>query len=370
MPSRFRNAWPLIPSLLYCAAMVAVGIHKGGDLQLHLPLSDLWLRGLPIYVTGPRVGTWWPPFALVAIAPFAVLSRASLALAKAAFSIGSLSCVAWSVLRMRAERWGPIIPGILAVLVPLQANFEDLNLNAPLLGLLVLATSDLAGRREARAGLCVGIMAALKVYPGLLLIYLAWTKRWQALGVGLVTAVGFTLGPLLVYGPRGAVATLARWLDVSSGGVTALHGRSQSLTAVVAGFGASSVATGLFAIVCTAAIFAMLYRSPAGEELRADLATVTLLALLLTPLAHAHYYLLALPAWLVVLKAELTERIGSPWRFALLGAAILTSGILTVWSSGLRHFLWDHSIYAWGGLLLLICLLLGRTSRDSVGPAS
>jgi len=245
-----------------------------------------------------------------------------------------------------------------------------LNLNAVLLALLVLTLVDLQRRRAARAGLWIGLMTALKLYPGLLLIYLAWRKQWRGLTVGLLAAAGLTIGPLLVYGPDGALAALRRWSEMSAAGVEALHGRSQALTAVIARLGASPVVTGLFDVACTLGVLLALRRAGTERDLPREVAAVTLLALLLTPLAHAHYYLLALPAWLVVLREGPVSRAPRSWR-ALVGvAAILTSGILTVWSSTLRHQLLDYSIYAWGGLLLLIALLLQRPAPEVVGSPS
>jgi len=166
-----------------------------------------------------------------------------------------------------------------------------------------------------------------------------------------------TIGPLLVHGPQDAVAALHRWSDMSIAGVAALHGRSESLAAVVARFGAPPGVVALFDIACVAAVLVALHRKGGGVDVVAEVATLALLALLLTPIAHAHYYLLAFPAWLVALRRGPPRRGRRVW-FAIVGAAaILTCGILTVWSSTSRHRLWDYSIYAWGGLLLLVALL-------------
>ena len=61
--------------LLYAVVTIPLSVHKGEDIASEFAQSDLLLRGLPVYGAPQNQGVWWPPFALAAIAPFALIAR-------------------------------------------------------------------------------------------------------------------------------------------------------------------------------------------------------------------------------------------------------------------------------------------------------
>jgi hypothetical protein len=133
------------------------------------------------------------------------------------------------------------------------------------------------------------------------------------------------------------------------------HPRNQSLPALLGRFGLPAfviviVQLGLVGLVAVA------LRRP-GDPL-SELGIVALLMVLVSPLAWEHYYLLALPAWVVALARVEERAVGR--SIALFAAGIATSGALTVWSGSLRGVLLEHSIYAWGALALLAALIVDR----------
>jgi hypothetical protein len=106
---------------------------------------------------------------------------------------------------------------------------------------------------------------------------------------------------------------------------------------------------------------------PLEEELPAEVGVVTLLAVLLSPIAWSHSFLLALPAWAAVV-APRRESPGRARAVALLVAGIATSGVLTIWSRAFKLTLLSYSIYTWGGLLLGAVLLRQRALRRLPTP--
>jgi hypothetical protein len=94
---------------------------------------------------------------------------------------------------------------------------------------------------------------------------------------------------------------------------------------------------------------------------------VTLLAILVSPMAWDHYYLLAFPAWVAAL-ARAPEARPRAARIALVAAGIATSGALTVGSATVRGFLLEHSIFGWGGLVLILVLLIERLRTPAPLP--
>jgi alpha-1,2-mannosyltransferase len=317
-------------------------------------VAERLLDGTALYEQNPRVGVWWPPFALAAILPFSLLAKLSLGVAKGAFVLASVAAFYSAILRMPVASWKVGALAIIAVAVPLQTNFEDLNLNAFLLALVVAAAIDLERGRATRAGVWIGLATALKVFPALLFGYLLYRRQWRAVAGGLGVAVVLTVTPLLADGPAGAWETLSGWVALTAEGGWSLRGSNQSLAALVDRLGGGRVVTYLLATVCLAAL-AVALRRP-RDHFR-DVALVTLVAVLLTPIAWVHYYLLALPAWAVAIQeAETRTR-----RVALAVAGFLTAGFYTVISYDVRHAAFELAPYTWGALVLLIVLCFSTT---------
>lgn len=355
-----RRTWLLL-GVLYAAVVIPIGIRKGADLDTHLELAERLLRGLSLYEQGPGLGAWWPPFAVLALTPLALVARTSVALAKAAYALLGVACLVWSVTRLRAPTWRGTALAVAAVAVPLQTNFEYLNINAVLLALVVAAALDLARGRDVRAGAWLGLATALKAFPALLLLYVAYRRRWRAAACGAGVALGLSACALLPYGVHGAWTTAKDWLAVSAAGGWLLHPGNQSLLALLGRSGVAPRGVMVIELLLLALAGIALRRPPAGDEdVMDEVGIVTLLAVLLSPIAWSHYYLLAFPAWVAAVSRAPRTRTA---RVALVLAAVATSGVLAVSFRASKGVLLEHSIYAWGGLALLGVLLAERPTR-------
>ncbi|HVH67878.1 MAG TPA: glycosyltransferase family 87 protein [Gemmatimonadales bacterium] len=342
----------LLAGVLYAAVAIPVGIRRGGDLEVHFTAARLWLEGLPLYAHPPRVGAWWPPLAVLLVVPFAVVAQWSAALAKAAWVGGSMLCLGGSIVRLPRDHWKPVALAVAAVAVPLHRNFEDLNLNAVLLLLLILAAGELARGREGRAGMWIGVAAALKVFPAVWLLYLGYRGRWRGLVIGVAVAAALTIAPLLRYGVGGADVAARDWLGNSAAVAWTPLGSNQSLAALavrlhVAGWGVAALD-----LACVALALVALRRPKITEATFEGLGVVGLIAVLVSPIAWVHYFLFAFPVWLITLRLP-RQRWGRGWTVALWVAGFATSGIATVWSVPLRDALFEFAPYTWGTLLLL-----------------
>jgi alpha-1,2-mannosyltransferase len=360
-----RNA-VLLAAFVYAAIAVPVGIQRGGDLEVLIAEAGRWIAHRPLYADPPHVGVWWPPFAVLVVVPVALLAAASPALAKGGFALASVLCVAWTVARVPRAAWRPVVLGLAAVAVPLHRNFEDLNLNALLLALVVAAAADLDRGREARAGIWVGAATALKMFPALLLVFFAVRRRWRAAGMGLLVAVGLTISAMLPYGPAGAVTAVGDWIRTAGPSVWTLRGSNQSLAALATRLHGGTPLLAALDIGAIALAWAALRRLHGrgcgglwrsvgvggGRRTFSEVAVVTLLGVLLSPIAWVHYFLLLFPAWVVALHRPAV----GPWRVLRPLAAVLTSGVLTVGSLSSRSAVFELSIYTWGALLLLAAL--------------
>jgi len=342
-------------SIVFAAHAIPVGIHKGIDAEIHINAAQLLLAGRPLYGEAPGIGVWWPPFAIAALTPFALVARWSMPLAKGLYSLVSIACLVWTIARLGRAGRPYLATAVAAVAVPLQTTFDYLNLNAVLLALVVAAGFDLSRGRDARAGSWLGLATALKAFPVLLLVYAAYRRRWRAVAWGTSLAVALSALALLPAGIPNALTSAQHWFASSAAGVWVAHPRNQSLPALLGRLGLPAAGVMTLELALLGLVAVALRRS--GDPLD-DLGIVALLMVLLSPLAWEHYYLLALPAWLTALSR--VDQGSRGRSIGLFAAAIATSGVLTVWSGSLRGVLLEHSIYTWGGLALLLALIVDR----------
>jgi alpha-1,2-mannosyltransferase len=347
--------------------VIVIRRHIGGDIVPEIQLSQRWLDGVPLYRPAlSSQGTPWPPFAALGLAPLGLLARLSLPVATAVWSAISVACLAIAMVLVR--RWGGWRTAALAfaaTAVPIQTNFEHRNVNTLLLVLVVAAAADLEDSRERRAGLWLGLAAAIKAFPALLIPYLAMQRRWRALAIATAVAAGGTLLALAPYGAAGAVSNAADWLQSSlAPDRWQLSLNDQSLRALVLRIGgAPTVALGLAALC---AVVVLVSAGTRSWDALSGLGTVLLASVLAAPIAWIHYYVLAFPGWAAVLR-NTPSHVGRVRGTALIIAAIATSGLLTIGPRSLRLALLQGSVYAWGSLGLLAVLEWSARHQAKLG---
>jgi alpha-1,2-mannosyltransferase len=355
-----RNAF-WIALALYIAVCIPVGWARGGDLLVELGLTERWLAGAPPYIASPaHGGMFWPPFTLLVLLPFALLGRIATRLAQSAWTVTSAAALAW-VIATCGRRWGwrAALLAVAAVGKPLQANFERLNVGALLLGLVVAAAIDLEENRDTRAAVWIGLASAVKLFPALLILYLAVKRRWRAAAIATAVAVIGTVLPLLRYGPAGAINTLSDWVALSRTSPQASGLHAQMLTGMVTSLGGSFALAIIVQLVLSAIVLLALLRPAPSPDGPAEVGMVTQLAVLLSPIGWFHYEILALPAWVAALAHPSPP--GRWWILVLALAAIFLSGILTfdhLYPDALE--LVKRFNYVWGALLLVVALASRR----------
>lgn len=362
-----ERLWFVGACALYAAVVIPIGIHRGGDFVQELGQSERLIAGLPLYATNPEKGVYWPPFALGALVPFALLARLSLALAQALWAAFNVWCLGWSIAAIgRRWGWAPALLAVAAVAKPLQGNFEHQNITVVLLALIVAATADLHDGRSTRAGVWIGVATALKAFPGLLLVYLLARRQWRGALVGAAAAGVLTLGAMARYGPAGAVETAWRWLMVSRAAPIMQHFGTQPLGNTLSGIGLDTPAViaieiGI-AVLVAAAVLAPRAEDPAWAPYEVGL--VSILAVLITPIGWFYYHTLSVPAWVAAITHRPVNERRTGWRATLIVAGVLLSGILTF-----DHLYPDALAivkrfnYVWGALLLLTALLVLKLVR-------
>lgn len=368
--------------VLYACIVIPLGVRKGDDVQTEITQAHRILDGLPLYNTPQTQGVWWTPFALLLVLPAALLADWSLVLAKACWGALGMVALAWSVYET-GRRWGwrPAIGALGVVLFPVHNNFHHLNIETLLLALLVATAGDLADGRPARAGVWVGLATALKLFPGLLLPWFALRRQWKALGAGVAAAAAATVVPLLFYGPRGALEALRNWVALTlhgqnfqGGTITGLHMQKLGrLAYAMGGVPASTIALHVLAIGLVAAT--LLRRPPpAADDAPLEVGSVTLLAVLLAPIAWLHTFTLGYLAWVAVIACAPAGSRG--WRLALWIAGVYASTALSALPlpPALRFVtFFNDTLGALVALALLLVLRrarLGATAATALTPGS
>jgi hypothetical protein len=378
-PRARRVLWGL--AALYALVNSYIGIHSGGDLVYELRLTERLLHGLPLYATVDTAalrGLPWPPFATVALIPFALIARVSLPVAKGLWAVGNVALFGWCVVQAfgYARRWRPVVLAVAAIAQPLQSNFQHLNVNLVLLALVCLAIRELEAGREVRAALWIAGATALKGYPGAMFLYFLARGRWRPLGLGIGAALGLTLLAGLPYGLAGwGVVREYVQLALAAPSTQALAG--QSIGGLVTRLGGGMPTAIALDLLCAGAVAAVLwYHRGAGEPV-ADVGLAAVLAVLLAPLDRLHYYVLAFPAWTATFTQGAPTRdpaLRAPGRIAWWGmlalGALLTSGMLSQITSPLPELLRviRQNTYNFGALLLLLVLVVQRGRAPAPAP--
>lgn len=383
--SRAGHGLLILSVVGFAAANLVNALHKGGDFQVFVESGRRVLERLPLYEgSGAGVGVVGPPFQGVFFTPFAMLASVGMPLARVAWyavGLGSLAAgvALWSAALDRRHRpdpaagvrlfdpvrlssWPVLLP-LIAILFPAQTNFEHQNMNPLLLACLGGAAYALRTRRETWAGAFIGAATALKAYPGLVALSFIHRRAWRGLAAAVGTAALLSLLPALAYGPGELAALFGRWLSFSAAGGWPTVGNNQSIVAMVERFVGvdSRLVAPLYAGAIVALLAAFVWAArPPGDAAPDDLAALTLVAVIASPIAWEHYWILMFPAFFVAYNSHRYET--SRWaRIGFWTAVVLTSG-LSRNTLGVNGFEFARTLSnsTWAALLLFALTLAAR----------
>jgi alpha-1,2-mannosyltransferase len=283
-----------------------------------------------------------------------------------AVAIGSLATIGVTVWLMR-ELLGPMVARrgwtpwfalaislcLLAVYEPFRETFLFGQVNMLLVGLVAADLLLLVSRRSRWAGVGIGLATAIKLTPGIFIVYLLITKRWRAALVASATAAGATLlAAAIAPDASREFWTSALW-DTDRVGVLAFIS-NQSVQGVVARLDPAHPSKLLWAAGILAVLVLWFVRSrraaATGDE-TLGLALTGIVGVLISPVTWVHHLVWAVPAFVLILQR------GSRWLqiFAALGFAVLCSRLVWLYQndfSGLDGFVFSNA-YVWIMLTLL-----------------
>ncbi|WP_433533423.1 glycosyltransferase family 87 protein [Micromonospora sp. CA-263727] len=362
------------------AAFLSVAAARHGFFDLHVYRGALvwWVHdGGEIYdylKPGTQYGFTYPPFAALVMLPMAYLPwHAAIAVSVAAGAVTSAVLI-WWLLDPVSRRAGWTRWFAFAVALCLAAAFEPMRetinfgqVNTLLLFLVAVDLLRLLPRGSRWAGVGIGLATAIKLTPGIFLVYLLVTRRWRAAATATGTAAGATvLAAALFPDASREFWTSALWNTGRVGELAFVS--NQSLRGVVARLDPQSPSTLAWLGLVAATLALWVWRSraaaSAGDE-AAGLALTGAVMCLISPVTWVHHLVWLLPGLLLLVESAMAAPSGSRRRRLLLVAAIvgyafLTSRIVWAWErdfSGVDGFLFSNT-YVWISLALLAFLPL------------
>lgn len=291
------------------------------DLQVYREAGVSILTGRPVYaaLTPPPqlLPFTYPPFAALLAVPLALLTfrlDGWLWFGAQAVVVGVVTWYAGRPAWRRLGHRGVLAwSGFTAVAlwtIPIKDGFRFGQVDVFLVALVLLDLLRIGPARRLPLGVGVGLATAIKLTPGLFIVYFVVTRQWRAAATSLGTAAAATLVAAAVL-PRASVTywtgALLDSRRVGPGDATSnqsIRGVLLRLGGFVGTTGACWLLLGL-AVAVTGLMIAR--RAHRRGQTRLAIAAVALTGLLISPVSWIHHF-----AWLlVVIPAIWGEQ---PWR--------------------------------------------------------
>jgi alpha-1,2-mannosyltransferase len=186
-------------------AFLAVAAARNGyfDLKVYYGAMDYWVnRGGDIYdylVPGTPYGFTYPPFAAALMTPMALIGwHTAIAISVTMNVLALLAILTWLVgpiiKRQGWQFWFAmaIAMGLVAAFEPVRETVNFGQVNILLLFLVVGDVLMLVRGGSRLGGIGIGLATAIKLTPGIFIVYLLVTRRGRAAAVSAATAAAAT----------------------------------------------------------------------------------------------------------------------------------------------------------------------------------
>ncbi|MFD4440116.1 glycosyltransferase 87 family protein [Nocardia sp. NPDC058519] len=400
-PRPINRAWWLVPVLLTIVSVVCVRTplwpferYSDGfiDLQVYRLGIEAMRDGADMYGQLPKttIGIGlpfiYPPFAAIALAPFALLPWGT---AKILYVVVSIAAVAWT-LYLVARRYHPdrkqaallvtacALP-LAMLLEPVRSTIDFGQVN--LLLMVLVATDCLLPKTRYPRGMLIGLAAAIKLTPAAFVLYFLVRKDYKA----AATAAG-----------TGAIATIASFAFLPTestrywfgglGNVSGLSGSAfhtnQSIQAVMARLHITGLPFDALWLVLGALLLVLVVAAmrKAADAPAMALSLNAVFTLLLSPISWSHHWVWIAPALLAMVCHARTLPVSSArgWYATAVGVAavfvIAPHSFLPDGEHRETSWTWDQHIigdtYVWlaVGLVVLFLVTGRRQARTVAAP--
>ncbi|GAA3349118.1 glycosyltransferase 87 family protein [Amorphoplanes nipponensis] len=379
-----RRAWTIAAVAALVSAVVlwwSADLHFFFDSRVYTGAVRYWFRDDGMVYDwledGTPYGFTYPPFAGLLMAPMAFLPFPLVLIVAGAATIASTALVTWWLAGplIRRSPWPPRLAGALAVALalcfePVRETFGFGQVNTLLLTLVVGDVLFGVARGRRWGGIGIGLATAVKLTPGVFILYLLVTGRWRAAGTAIAAAAAATLVAAGLFPDESREFwTAALWDTNRVGNLEYLS--NQSLRGLLARLPLDAVEAKVWLVCVLATLGFWVWRVRAaarrGDDL-GGLALTGLLGCLISPVTWVHHCVWLLPAIVRCVDAGLS---GRDRRALWLGGSayvVLTSRLTWAWEHGPRPPLAPigSNLYVWFSLALLAGMpLAARPDRGA-----
>jgi alpha-1,2-mannosyltransferase len=355
---RRRSWWMVAAAVVFAAVAIKLFGRRYifFDMAIYHGAVEWWLAGgdLYEYISPSLLGFTYPPFAAVAMLPMAAVPPMMAGWINVIASVAVLGAVLAVLMRPLSERFGwprwPTVGVALALAIATEPVRETLGFGQVNLLLFGLVMADLLALRwaaraaEARrrgprgaatrpaggglygetlrrlwysgswAGVGIGLATAVKLTPGLFILYLLISRQRRPALVASATAAGASLLTWLV-APTESGTYFGRVLWQTDRVGAADFTPNQSLAGLLARLYDSVETPGLLwmsfaALCCAVGLSRAVSAHKDGDEL-ASFTLVGLTATVISPISWSHHLVFVIPALVILGDAALRRRVAS-----------------------------------------------------------
>lgn len=358
-PKRTLSAFVVVgTAVLVCLTVVYMLIDQGRlfDLKIYYRAINYWASGHNLYdyaqadATNLRLGYTYPPLAAVLMIPMAGLPLSVVCVISVVAIIAAAGWCTWICVRERfvipRHRLALVICVTTAgafLLEPVRATLFFGQVNLYLMALVLIDILILDRRGSRWTGIGIGLAAAIKLTPGIFLLYFLLGRRWRPVMCAAITGAGTSMLAALVM-------PVETWRYYTSllfdpervGFLYAKFNQSlQGLLARIAVPGQMPTYIVLLVLLAVGILVSLRIRRAlvAGDAL-AGLTLTGLLGVLISPASWVHHTVWIIPA-VVIMVAGIVNRTrrNLPVLLALLTATVLLMAV------DLRELLFLPDVY-------------------------
>jgi alpha-1,2-mannosyltransferase len=399
LPARLR-AWirhrttqrvGIVLGLFLCAwafdAAFAVR-HGFFDLRVYYGAINHWADGsgelYDFLLPRTKYGFTYPPFAALMMLPMAYIGwQVAIVISMLLTVVAAVAVLYWLVEPIaRRHGWSKwFVLGIAAALAvafePMRETFLFGQVNAILLLLVAADLLFLVRNNRSVAGVGIGLATAIKLTPGIFIVYLIITKRYRAAAV----ASGTTMAATLLAGAVAPDASREFWTDAlwntSRVGDEAFVS-NQSLNGVIHRWDHEQPSTIAWIALVLIAMAVWAWRSRQavrhGDE-ATGLALTGIIMVLISPITWVHHLVWVLPGLVLLVDRGLVHGLSKRRRYWLLGFAgfayaMMCSRLVWAFNGSFETFVgWlGSNAYVWLSLIMLVAIPVATSSAPVSAP--
>ncbi|AGZ40107.1 glycosyltransferase 87 family protein [Actinoplanes friuliensis] len=308
-------------AVVTAALLVWASVHHGFfDSKVYSGAVRYWFRdGGMVYDwlrPGTPYGFTYPPFAGLVMAPMAFLPFPVILVIACLATVVSTAVLTWWLVAplVRRKGWTKWFAGSVAVALalcfePVRETFGFGQVNTLLLALVAGDVLFGVARGRRWAGVGIGLATAIKLTPGVFILYLLVTRQWRAAGTAIGAAAAATLVAAWIFPDEAREFwTAALWDTNRVGNLEYLS--NQSLRGMLARLPVDGVESKLWivGVLLTLGFWFWRVRAAArnGDHF-GGLALTGLLGCLISPVTWIHHCVWLLPAIVRCVEAGLTS---------------------------------------------------------------